>query len=68
MGDIALRVEDLSKQYRIGGNREAYKTLRDTFTDVVVSSFRRAGKLVHGRGVGAAELDETLLGAQGRLF
>ena len=49
MGDIALRVEDLSKQYRIGGNREAYKTLRDTFTDVVVSAFRRAGKLLRVR-------------------
>ena len=59
MGDIALRVEDLSKQYRIGGNREAYKTLRDTFTDVVVSSFRRAGKLLRGRSRRAAELGET---------
>src|SRR2546428_2275125 len=60
MGDIALRVEALSKQYRIGGNREAYKTLRDTFTDVVVSPFRRAGKLLRGRGVGAAALAETI--------
>jgi lipopolysaccharide transport system ATP-binding protein len=59
MGDIALRVEDLSKQYRIGSNREAYKTLRDTFTDVVVSSFRRAGKLLHGRREGVPELGET---------
>ena len=59
MGDIALRVEDLSKQYRIGGSREAYKTLRDTFTDAVVSAFRRAGRLVRGRGVGAAERGET---------
>ena len=59
MGDIALRVEDLSKQYRIGSSREAYKTLRDTFTDVVVSSFRRAGKLLHGRSGRAPELGET---------
>ena len=59
MGDIALRVEDLSKQYRIGSSREAYKTLRDTFTDVVMSSFRRVGKLLHGRSGRAPELGET---------
>ena len=60
MGDIAIRVEDLSKQYRIGaGGREAYKTLRDTLTDVIMSPFRRAGKLLGGRGVRAAELGET---------
>jgi lipopolysaccharide transport system ATP-binding protein len=58
MGDIALRVEGLSKQYRLGGNREAYKTLRDTFTDVVVSLWRRASKLLRGRGVGAVEWGE----------
>jgi len=60
MNDIALRVEDLSKQYRLGGNREAYKTLRDTFTDIVVSAFRRASKLVRGKGVGTTELGEPL--------
>jgi lipopolysaccharide transport system ATP-binding protein len=59
MGDIALRVEDLSKQYRIGSSREAYKTLRDTFTDVVVSSFRRVGKLLHGRNGRTPKLGET---------
>lgn len=59
MGDIALRVEKLSKQYRISGNREAYKTLRDTFSDVVVSSLRRAGKLFRGRRAGVAEPGET---------
>ncbi len=59
MDDIALRVEGLSKLYRIGGNREEYKTLRDTFTDLLVSSFHRAGKLFRGGGVGAAEHEET---------
>ncbi len=54
-----LSVEGLSKLYRIGGNREEYKTLRDTFTDLLVSSFHRAGKLFRGGGVGAAEHEET---------
>ncbi len=30
MSDIAIRVEGLSKQYRIGGKQERYRTLRDT--------------------------------------
>src|SRR5438445_12551792 len=60
MGDIAIRVEDLSIQYRIGaGGREAYKTLRDTLTDVIMSPFRRAGKLLGGRDGRAAELGEA---------
>src|SRR5438132_8378689 len=61
MGDIALRVEALSKQYYIGaGRREAYTTLRDTLTDGIVSSFRRAGKLFGGRGVSAADRGEPI--------
>ena len=31
MSDIAIRVEGLGKQYRVG-KRERYKTLRDTLT------------------------------------
>ena len=60
MGDIALRAEALSKLYRLGGSRDAYKTLRDTFTNTVVSALRRAGKLVGGRSVGTPERDNTL--------
>ncbi len=61
MGDIALRVEDLSKQYHIGGSRrEAYTTLRDTLTDGIVSSLRCAGKLFGGRGGRAADRGETI--------
>jgi lipopolysaccharide transport system ATP-binding protein len=40
MTDIAIRVENLSKQYRIG-KRERYKTLRDTLTDAAAAPFRR---------------------------
>jgi len=39
MGQVALRVEGLSKQYRIGQRRK-YKALRDTLTDVIYSPFR----------------------------
>jgi len=40
MSDIAIRVENLSKQYRIG-KWERYKTLRDTLTDAATAPFRR---------------------------
>ena len=60
MSDIAIRVEDLSKQYRIGAKQEGYKTLRDTLTGAFVSPFRRARRLLGGQAYGAAELDETI--------
>jgi lipopolysaccharide transport system ATP-binding protein len=41
MTDIAISVQNLSKEYRIGGRQESYKTLRDTLTDAGANSFRR---------------------------
>jgi lipopolysaccharide transport system ATP-binding protein len=35
MNDVAIRVENLSKQYRIGASPERYRTLRDTLTRAV---------------------------------
>lgn len=40
MAEVAIRVENLSKQYRIG-RRERYWTLRDTLTDAMYAPFRR---------------------------
>jgi lipopolysaccharide transport system ATP-binding protein len=60
MSDIAIRVENLSKQYRIGAQQERYKTLRDTLTDAFVAPIRRVSKLLRGQASGAAELDETI--------
>jgi lipopolysaccharide transport system ATP-binding protein len=39
--DIAIRVENLSKQYRIGARQAAYRTLREALTDAAVAPFRR---------------------------
>jgi lipopolysaccharide transport system ATP-binding protein len=39
MGDIAIRVENLSKRYRIGTGQR-YKALRDTLTDAMYAPFR----------------------------
>jgi lipopolysaccharide transport system ATP-binding protein len=60
MNDTVIRVENLSKQYRIGGERKGYKTLRDSLTEAFVSPFRRARRLVAGQPYGAAELDVTI--------
>ena len=43
MSDIAIRVEALGKFYRLG-NRESYRTLRDTIMSTVTSPFRRLAR------------------------
>jgi lipopolysaccharide transport system ATP-binding protein len=60
MSDIAIKVENLSKQYHIGKQQDKYGTLRDTLVDVFTAPFRRAGKLLRGQATGAAELDEII--------
>lgn len=60
MSDIAIRVEGLSKQYRIGRKRQGYKTIRETLMDAFAAPVRRAGKLLRGQATGAAELDKTI--------
>lgn len=47
MSDIAIRVENLGKRYRIGP-RQRYRTLRDTLTDAISegsSSDRMKGEM-----------------------
>jgi len=41
MSDIAIRVENLSKRYRIGGPRVPYKTMRETLVQAAQAPFRR---------------------------
>ncbi len=60
MSDIAIWVEGLGKQYRIGKRRERYMTLRDQLANALAAPFRRAGRLLRGQATGAAELDETI--------
>lgn len=58
MSDIAIRLEGIGKEYRIGGKKESYSTLRDILAEAFLSPFRRAAKLLRGQATGAAELDE----------
>jgi lipopolysaccharide transport system ATP-binding protein len=54
MGDVAIRVSGLGKQYRIGASRRSFNTLRETMTDTVVSAARAL------RGNWARQSDETI--------
>jgi lipopolysaccharide transport system ATP-binding protein len=41
MTELAIRVEDLGKEYKIGQRVEAYQTLRDALVNVAKSPFKR---------------------------
>jgi lipopolysaccharide transport system ATP-binding protein len=45
MSAPAIRLENISKEYRLG-HRERYESLRDVLTDTFVSPFRRLGRLL----------------------
>lgn len=47
MGDIAIRCEGISKEYRIG-ERERYRTFRDVITNAVTRPFRAVGQAGSG--------------------
>jgi lipopolysaccharide transport system ATP-binding protein len=49
MTDVAIRVENLSKQYRIGGPQARYKTIRESLTEAVQAPFRRLSSVVRGQ-------------------
>jgi lipopolysaccharide transport system ATP-binding protein len=41
MSNVALRVEDLGKRYRVAGQRVAYGSLRETMVDAIQAPLRR---------------------------
>lgn len=52
MGNYAIQVENLGKQYTIGQYQGRYKMLRETLTGTFTAPFKR---LLHGNGVGGDE-------------
>jgi len=65
MTDIAIRVENLSKQYRIGGPQARYKTIRESLNEAVGAPFRRLSSVV--RGQSSAVANETIWALKGRV-
>ena len=60
MNDIAVHIENLGKQYRIGGNQAPYKTIREAIVDAVKSPFRKAVGLLRGEAYSASGLDKLI--------
>lgn len=48
MRQVAIRVEGISKRYRIGRRQERYRTLSDTLADSVAAPFHRAYRRLRG--------------------
>ncbi len=59
MGDIAIRVEEIGKKYRIG-KAEKYKTLRDTLASAFTAPFRKRGGVLRGEATNDSALDEHI--------
>jgi lipopolysaccharide transport system ATP-binding protein len=65
MSEVVIRTDNLGKQYRIGGQQNEFRTLRDSLTDAFVAPFRRARKLLRGQPSGAADMNETIWALKG---
>jgi lipopolysaccharide transport system ATP-binding protein len=57
MSDLVIRSEGLSKQYRISGRRQRYKTLRESLADTAQRPFNHLQSLFQRRSLQAAEAD-----------
>ena len=60
MSDVIIKVEGLSKQYRIGAKQKGYRTFRDVLADAVITPFRKAAGLLRGQTSAAAGMQETI--------
>ncbi|HID52102.1 MAG TPA: ABC transporter ATP-binding protein [Anaerolineae bacterium] len=59
MNTLAIKAENIGKQYHIAKEKRKYTTLRDVLADKTKAPFRRARNLLRGQATGAAELDEV---------
>ena len=59
MNDIAIRVENLCKQFHIGALQKN-RNFREVVIDGLRAPFRRTANLLRGHSRGAADLDETI--------
>jgi len=57
MSDTVIRVDRLSKLYRIGRPEDRYKTLRESIAAAMKAPFRRAAKLLRGHPYCAANVE-----------
>ena len=66
MSDTVIKVENLSKQYRIGAREAGYRTFRETLVDAAKAPFQRLGaawSIAHkawGRKHGAESKEQSV--------
>jgi len=68
MNDLAIRVENLGKEYHIGGKAKSYTRIGDKAIDMISSPFRRMRRLLTGRSKSAADLDQIFWALKGVSF
>jgi lipopolysaccharide transport system ATP-binding protein len=54
MSGVAIRIEGMSKKFRIG-THERYRTLRDAMSQAFVTPFRRAASVIRGQAAGSTD-------------
>jgi len=57
--DVAIRLEGIGKQYRIGAQQDGYRTLREMLSDAAAAPYRRLVHLFQG-GAAVAGQTETV--------
>jgi len=55
MSNLAIRVDNVGKRFRIGVKEEQYRSLRTALTDAVTAPFRRAAAVMQGRASQASD-------------
>lgn len=60
MTDVAIRAENLGKEFHIGQLRSSHRQIREVVVETLLSPARRINKLLHGHASGAADLDDTI--------
>jgi lipopolysaccharide transport system ATP-binding protein len=68
MSDLAIRTENLGKQYVIGGPQKTYDRLGDQLVDIAAAPFRRAGKILRGQAARGSGPDEMIWALEGVTF
>jgi len=60
MSDTVIKVENLSKQYRIGSAKEGYRTFRETLVDAAKAPFQKISSLINPKSAFRSPQSETI--------
>jgi len=66
--EVAIRIENLGKQYRIGEKQAAYRTIRESIANAAKAPVARAASLLRGQAYGAANLKKEIWALRGVSF